>query len=174
MRSRARPAAAGRLSSRFRVRDLGGEVLAGLLQRPGRSALTLVGTVLGIASFVAIVGLSQTTSGQIGAQFSRLDATQVRVADTAASKASVPTLDFPADADQLAGRIRGVIAAGVWWMPQLADGSQVAALPRGARLDVPLVAATPQPELFEFVRSEGIAPIGYCPVGSPARPRVLW
>ena len=27
-----------------------------------------------------------------------------------------------------------------------------------------------QPELFDFVRSNGIEPIGYCPIGSPARP----
>lgn len=27
-----------------------------------------------------------------------------------------------------------------------------------------------QPELFDFVRSNGMVPIGYCPVGSPARP----
>ncbi len=27
-----------------------------------------------------------------------------------------------------------------------------------------------QPELFEFVRANGIEPIGYCPIGSPARP----
>lgn len=27
-----------------------------------------------------------------------------------------------------------------------------------------------QPELFEFVRRNGIEPIGYCPIGSPARP----
>ena len=27
-----------------------------------------------------------------------------------------------------------------------------------------------QPELFEFVRAQGIEPVGYCPVGSPARP----
>jgi diketogulonate reductase-like aldo/keto reductase len=27
-----------------------------------------------------------------------------------------------------------------------------------------------QPELFEFVRSNGMEPIGYCPVGSPGRP----
>jgi alcohol dehydrogenase (NADP+) len=27
-----------------------------------------------------------------------------------------------------------------------------------------------QPELFEFVRGSGIEPIGYCPIGSPARP----
>lgn len=27
-----------------------------------------------------------------------------------------------------------------------------------------------QPELFEFVRGEGIEPVGYCPLGSPNRP----
>src|SRR5438045_8383351 len=27
-----------------------------------------------------------------------------------------------------------------------------------------------QPELFEFVRAEGIAPVAYSPVGSPGRP----
>jgi diketogulonate reductase-like aldo/keto reductase len=27
-----------------------------------------------------------------------------------------------------------------------------------------------QPELFEFVRSNGIQPVGYCPIGSPNRP----
>jgi diketogulonate reductase-like aldo/keto reductase len=27
-----------------------------------------------------------------------------------------------------------------------------------------------QPELFDFVRSRGIEPVGYCPVGSPHRP----
>ena len=28
-----------------------------------------------------------------------------------------------------------------------------------------------QPELFEFVRSHGIVPVGYCPLGSPNRPQ---
>lgn len=27
-----------------------------------------------------------------------------------------------------------------------------------------------QPELFDYVRANGIVPVGYCPVGSPARP----
>lgn len=27
-----------------------------------------------------------------------------------------------------------------------------------------------QPELFDFVRAEGIVPVGYCPLGSPGRP----
>ena len=52
--------------SRLRPRDLGSEALAGLLQRPGRSVLTMLGTVLGIGAFVAIVGLSETATGQIG------------------------------------------------------------------------------------------------------------
>jgi putative ABC transport system permease protein len=102
-------------SSRLRSRDLADEALAGLLQRPGRSVLTMLGTVLGIGGFVAIVGLSQTANGQIDATFSRLDATEVTVTDTAAAQAHVPTLDFPAGADAMAGRIHGVVAAGVWW-----------------------------------------------------------
>src|SRR5450432_2141869 len=102
-------------ASRFRLHDLVSEAMAGLLQRPGRSALTMLGTVLGIGGFVAIVGLSQTANGQIGSAFNRLDATQVTVADTAAARASVPTLDFPPGADALVDRINGVVAAGVWW-----------------------------------------------------------
>ncbi len=116
--ARARRASRRRVvaaASRLRLRDLGSEALAGLLQRPGRSALTVLGTVLGIGSFVAIVGLSETATGQIGKQFNVLDATQVTVSDTGADQASTPTLDFPADADSRTDRIHGVIAAGVWW-----------------------------------------------------------
>src|SRR6478609_6156083 len=86
-------------SSRLRSRDLADEALAGLLQRPGRSVLTMLGTVLGIGGFVAIVGLSQTANGQIGTAFSRLDATEVTVTDAAAAAGTVPALDFPADAE---------------------------------------------------------------------------
>jgi putative ABC transport system permease protein len=114
---RAEPTSRRRAStaSRLHWRDLTSEAVAGLLQRPGRSVLTMLGTVLGIGGFVAIVGLSQTASGQIGSAFNRLDATQVTVADAAAGKASTPTLDFPPDSSALVDRIHGVIAAGVWW-----------------------------------------------------------
>jgi putative ABC transport system permease protein len=131
--------------SRFRSRDLGSEAIAGLLQRPGRSALTVLGTVLGIGGFVAIVGLSQTASGQISKDFNLQDATQVTVHDTGASKASVPTLDFPLDADARAGRIDGVIAAGVWWQVPFSKAA-VSALPPGANgtdLSLPVTAASP-------------------------------
>src|SRR5579875_220978 len=114
--------------SRLRPRDLGSEAVAGLLQRPGRSALTGLGTILGIGGFVAIVGLSQTAAGQIGRDFNLQDATQVTVHDTAAANASVPTLDFPADADARADRIDGVVAAGVWWTVAFSKAA-VSALP---------------------------------------------
>ncbi len=113
---------------RLRPRDLGTEVLAGLLQRPGRSALTMLGTVLGIGAFVAIVGLSQVASGQIGKQFNTLGATQVTVVDVAAARAHTPTLDFPPNADALVSRIHGVLGAGVWW-PIIFQRATVSVLP---------------------------------------------
>ena len=133
-------------SSRLRSRDLADEALAGLLQRPGRSVLTMLGTVLGIGGFVAIVGLSQTANGQIGGAFSRLDATEVTVTDAAAAAAKTPTLDFPANADARAGRINGVVAAGVWWTVSLKHGS-VSARPPGTPSDglrLTVTAATPE------------------------------
>jgi putative ABC transport system permease protein len=131
--------------SRLRLRDLGDEAVAGLLQRPGRSALTVIGTILGIGGFVAIVGLSQTAAGQIGQDFNLQDATQVTVYDTGASNASVPTLDFPMDADAKADRINGVIAAGVWWSVNFSKAA-VASLPAGANgtsIGMPVTAASP-------------------------------
>ncbi len=98
--------------SRMRLADLVGEALAGMSQRPGRSLLTMLGTVLGIGSFVAIIGLSDTASSQITAQFNLLNATQVTVTDIA----NGTTTSFPDDADQRIGRLNGVEAAGVWWV----------------------------------------------------------
>jgi putative ABC transport system permease protein len=124
---------------------LASEALAGLLQRPGRSALTLVGVVLGIGSFVAIVGIAQTASGQIGKQFSVLQATQAYVFDVGAAQSSNPALDFPPNADALADRIRGVVAAGVYWPVQFKRAA-VSALPGGVLATahpLPVTAVTP-------------------------------
>ena len=131
--------------SRLRPHDLGSEALAGLLQRPGRSALTMVGTILGIGAFVAIVGLSQTATGQIGKDFNVLDATQVTVTDTGAYRSGKAALDFPPNADALAGRIHGVVSAGFWWTVPLTQAA-VSSLPQAAggnELGLPVIAATP-------------------------------
>ena len=55
--------------SRLALPDLAGEVLAGILQRPGRSLLTTLGTLIGIATFVAVLGLTATASNQISSRF---------------------------------------------------------------------------------------------------------
>ena len=117
----------------MRLADLVGEAIAGMSQRPGRSLLTMLGTVLGIGSFVAIIGLSDTASSQITAQFNLLNATQVTVTDIAER----PISSFPDDADERMKRLNGVEAAGVWW-PAARDQpvSTAPAVESGTRLDV--------------------------------------
>ena len=65
--------------SRLRLADLVDEMLAGLFARPVRSMLTTLGTVLGLASLIATVGLSRTAGSQIVDQFDELSATQVMI-----------------------------------------------------------------------------------------------
>ena len=73
------PAAGTTARSRFRIRDLADESLAGVFARPARAALTTLGTVLGIASLVATLGVSRTAGNQIVDRFDELSATQVTV-----------------------------------------------------------------------------------------------
>ncbi len=42
--------------SRFCLRDLATETVAGIAQRPGRTVLTMLGTVLGTGAFIAVLG----------------------------------------------------------------------------------------------------------------------
>ena len=39
-----------------------------------------------------------------------------------------------------------------------------------AALEMELHPGFQQPELFDYAVSQGIQPIGYCPIGSPSRP----
>jgi putative ABC transport system permease protein len=127
----------------FGLRDNLMEALAGALQRPGRAALTMLGTVLGVGAFVTILGLTSTAAGQISRQFTILQATTVTVIDSAAvdeasrpdqvsaENAARPAISFPADADQRVQKLNGVQAAGVWWSVPLGD-SAVSSTPTGA------------------------------------------
>ncbi|GAA1982940.1 ABC transporter permease [Catenulispora subtropica] len=105
---------------RPRLRELSAEAVAGLVQRPARTVLTMLGTVLGVGAFVAILGLTSTAGGQVSAAFTVLSATQVSVDDvgdsaTEQALAATGRYDFPADADAIAERLHGVVHAGVWW-----------------------------------------------------------
>ncbi len=125
--------------------DLIMEALAGMLQQPGRVALTALGTMLGIGAFVAVVGLTSTAGGQISRRFDALLATTVQVDDAASiSGATGDGNPFPPDADRRVAAINGVTAAGVYWTVD--DTGKV----RGALADsgasgqaIPVVAASP-------------------------------
>lgn len=60
----------------FGVRDLLRESAHGIGARPGKLALTILGTVLGIAALVVTIGMAQTGGGQIARQFDAVAATQ--------------------------------------------------------------------------------------------------
>jgi putative ABC transport system permease protein len=73
----------------------------------------MLGTVLGIGAFVAVLGLSATASGQVSSAFSKQKASQVSVSDTGATTADSTIFSFPADADRRIERLNGVIHGGV-------------------------------------------------------------
>nr|WP_240647043.1 ABC transporter permease [Streptomyces globisporus] len=108
------------------------EAVAGILQRPARSALTALGTVLGIGAFVAVLGLTATTSSQIDGRFNALTATEVTVEDVGASDGSAIGVSFPEDAAARIERLNGVSHAGVYWPVSLPEGDSVRASPVGA------------------------------------------
>ncbi|MFE6053971.1 ABC transporter permease [Kitasatospora sp. NPDC056446] len=131
--------------SRLTVRDLLAESAAGVTQRPARSVLTALGTILGVATFVAILGLTATTSAQIDDRFNALTATEVTVEDVTPDRPGQPAVAFPSDADARLTRLHGVRAAGVYW-PVALDAGAVRAAPVGS-LDggpqIQVVAASP-------------------------------
>jgi hypothetical protein len=92
-------------------RDIVGEAVAGLVARPGRAALTVLGTVLGIAALVATLGLSKTAGNQIVGRFDALAATDITVLPRP-SGTSRPAAVLPWDAEDRLVRLNGVVAAG--------------------------------------------------------------
>jgi putative ABC transport system permease protein len=61
------------------VRELLIEAVAGVMARPVRSALTTLGTVLGIATLVVTLGVAATAGNQITGRFDAIRATEVTV-----------------------------------------------------------------------------------------------
>ena len=144
-------ASTGLPAPKLTVRDTIAEAIAGIVQRPGRAVLTMLGTVLGVGAFVAVLGLTATGAGQISKQFTVLEDTTVSVEDNGpvnnvAAPGTNPAIGFPADADAIADHINGVVSAGVWWPVSLpADatftGSQ--ALSGASSQTINLLAASP-------------------------------
>ena len=120
-----------RRADRFGVRDLVREAAAGIDARPGRLFLTILGTVLGIASVVVTVGLAQTAAGQIARRFDAVAATQAMASASTtrtADGSQRATAPLPWDADLRADRLAGVEAAGLVAVVDVA-GAAVTAVP---------------------------------------------
>ena len=111
------------------------EALAGLLARPARVALTVLGTVIGVGALVATLGLSKTAGNQIVGRFDALAATDIVVSPSAARRAAPAPRVLPWDAEARLQRLNGVAAAGT-----LADVDVRGALVRSVPINDPLAA----------------------------------
>lgn len=110
---------------RMGIVDLLDEALSGILQRPGRSVLTAVGTILGVGAFVAVLGLTATAGGAINAHFDARAATEVTVEEVLIPGQEEPDPVFPADSDRLIAKVNGVTAGGVLAPVRLPESAAV-------------------------------------------------
>ena len=99
-------------ASGMSVRDLVNEALAGVFARPGRTVLTVLGTVVGLAALVATLGLSRTAGNQIVGRFDELAATEIQVKTKLPQGTPIPPGALPWDAPARLRRLAGVAAAG--------------------------------------------------------------
>jgi putative ABC transport system permease protein len=108
-------------------RDLWTEALAGVMARPVRSALTTLGTVLGITTLVITIGVASTAGNQIVGRFDALTATSVTVTVPPAPVGSddEPLVDW-SGTDEVR-RLAGVDSAAALADPALTNSVQVRA-----------------------------------------------
>jgi putative ABC transport system permease protein len=112
LRRRLVPGVPGR--SKLRFADSIDETLAGVLARPARAVLTTLGTVLGLASLVATLGISRTAGNQIIERFDELSATQVTVQAKSSGGGGGRSSggSLPWSVESRLDRLNGVVAAG--------------------------------------------------------------
>ena len=137
------------------LRDLLNEAVAGMFARPGRTALTILGVVIGLTALVATLGLSRTASNRIISQFDELSATEIVVS----GKSTLTGVDpraLPWDAPERLLRLNGVVAAGTLSEVALGDSLVSASPVRDPRSQTAfnLSVQAASPSLFRAVRAE--------------------
>ncbi|HEU5416081.1 MAG TPA: ABC transporter permease [Streptosporangiaceae bacterium] len=103
------PARGGRPASRLRAADVGPLALLGLASRPLRAVLSAAGVAAGIATMVAVLGISASSRAQLVAEIDALGTNLL----TAAPGQSLTGQDvtLPATAPAMARRVGPVLAA---------------------------------------------------------------
>ncbi len=131
-----------RLRARLSWVDTIGEAIAAIAQRPVRTLLTALGTILGVGAFVTTTGLADTARAQVSARFDALKATEVRIQDADPDG----TNPFPDDVDERLEALNGINHAGLSYPVDNIDQLQPrssATRPAGAYQPIPVLAATP-------------------------------
>lgn len=140
--------------SSISFRDVMTEAISGLMARPGRTALTILGTVIGLAALVATLGISQTAGNRIVGRFDELAATEVFVTSRPPSL-NAPNNDMPWDAPDRLRRLDGVVAAGNLSVVDVGE-TLVSTSPLrdpAQRTDFKLSVQAVSPGLYEAVRA---------------------
>lgn len=124
--------------SSMRANDVIHEAIAALMSRPMRAALTALGTVLGVGTLVAIIGLASTAQSQVSARFDALAATTITVED---HHREAPVLT-PAAEHRVREQLNGVDGVGYLW--PISKAKDIRLTPAGESLDAfGVVAASP-------------------------------
>lgn len=100
-------------ATRVHVLRLVREAMAGVTQKSSRSTLTIIGTALGIGSFIAVLGVTSSANGQISQEFADIAATQITVQPVASSGSA--SQSFPEYAESAVDAIQGVRATAISW-----------------------------------------------------------
>ena len=142
-------------SSGITLRDLFGEVIAGMFARPGRMVLTMLGIVIGLTALVATIGLSRTASNRVISQFDELASTEILITGRAGPAGVDPTL-IPWDAPERLQRLNGVVAAGTLSEVDIGDALVSASPVRDPQSQnaFNLAVQAASPDLFPAVRAD--------------------
>jgi macrolide transport system ATP-binding/permease protein len=135
--------------------DLASEAIAGLFSRPGRTALTVLGTVIGLAALVATLGLTRTADNRIVGRFDEVAATEVVVSARPVAQNAVAN-SLPWDGPARLERLNGVAAAGNLSTVDVGDAlvsTSPVSDPR-RRTDIKLSVQAASVGLFSAVRAE--------------------
>ncbi len=130
------------LTSRLTWRDTISEAVAAITQRPVRTLLTALGTILGVGAFVATNGLAETARAQVSSRFDALKATEVRIQDANPDG----TNPFPDDVTQRLEALNGINHAGLYYtVPDngTLQPRTTATRPVNQATTIPVIAADP-------------------------------
>lgn len=144
-------------SSGITTRDLLSEAMAGILARPTRMALTVLGIVIGMAALVATVGLTRTAANRIISQFDQLAATEIFItARPGTASGLIDPRAIPWDAPQRLAQLNGVVAAGVLGEVNVRDAlvRSSPAVDTVNQTSFRMAVRAASPDLFRAVRAQ--------------------